>query len=375
MKAATLLVVSSVSGKTTWDQLDNYSFDAYISEYGRTYGSAAERAERASIFAARLDVIRAHNAESNPPHSWRRGVNAFTDRLPAELRAMKGLDKALLHAGKAAEPLTTAAEELLRGLPASVDWRLQKAVTPVKNQGQCGSCWTFASAETLESHWFLATGELQELSEQFILDCTPNDQHCGGDGGCAGGTAKLAYDRLAAVGGCPSEWTYPYLSGLGKAGTCHGLPLPPAQPHSAAPARAANVTGHVAVMGNSYPAVMNAIATKGPLAVTVDAGAWHDYESGVFDGGNATNPDLDHLVQMVGYGTDADTGADYFLIRNSWTPGWGEDGYIRLARSVNASCGVDITPLDGDGCAGGPATVEVCGQSGVLFDAVYPIVV
>jgi cathepsin L len=85
----------------------------------------------------------------------------------------------------------------------------------------------------------------------------------------------------------------------------------------------------------------------------------------------------DHLVQMVGYGTATaeEGGGDYFLIRNSWTPLWGEDGYIRLARSATPSCGTDVTPLDGNGCTGGPPTVEVCGQSGVLYDGVYPTVV
>ena len=182
------------------------------------------------------------------------------------------------------------------------------------------------------------------------------------------------------------------------------------------------MTGHVSVASNSYGAVMDAIANTGPLAVSVDAGAWHDYETGIFDGGNHTNPDLgacvrarashawrsidpalraalrrtalsltltpsfpctqtcmlpDHLVQMVGYGTATaeEGGGDYFLIRNSWTPLWGEDGYIRLARSSSPSCGTDLTPLDGNGCTGGPPTVEVCGQSGVLYDCVYPTVV
>ena len=107
-------------------------------------------------------------------------------------------------------------------------------MTPVKNQGSCGSCWSFASAEAVESRWFLKTGELQELSEQFILDCTPNPHDCGGSGGCGGGTAKLAYERLAALGGLPSEWTYPYLSVGGSAGRCRGLPLSPAleKPHA-----------------------------------------------------------------------------------------------------------------------------------------------
>ena len=91
----------------------------------------------------------------------------------------------------------------------------------------------------------------------------------------------------------------------------------------------------------------------------------HDYEEGIFTGGNSTNPDLDHLVQLVGYGED--NGQQYWQIRNSWTPLWGDHGYIRLLRTTN--CGIDVTPLDGNGCAGGPPTVKVCGQNGMLFDA------
>jgi cathepsin L len=231
------------------------------------------------------------------------------------------------------------------------------------------------SAETIESHWYLKTGELQELSEQFILDCTPNPHACGGTGGCSGGTAALAYARLKALGGIPSEWTYPYMSILGKNGTCHGLPLPAAieSPHSGKVGKAANVSGHVSLPTNSYDAMMDAISSKGPLAVSVDAGAWHDYEEGIFSGGNATNPTLDHLVQLVGYG-ETPQGQQYFLVRNSWTPLWGEAGYIRLHRSSTPTCGIDLNPGDGDGCKGGPPTVKVCGQSGILYDGVYPLV-
>ena len=175
------------------------------------------------------------------------------------------------------------------------------------------SSWTFASAETAESHWALLTGHLQDLSEQFILDCTPNPKQCGGTGGCGGGTAELAYTQLKKLGGMPSEYTYPYISGTGKAGTCHGVPLPPPSPHHGTPMATAKVNGHVSVTSNSYNAVIDAVANIGPLAVSVDAGAWHDYESGIFDGGNQTSPTLDHLVQLVGYGTDKDLG-DYWII-------------------------------------------------------------
>ena len=137
---------------------------------------------------------------------------------------------------------------------------------------------------------------------------------------------------------------------------------------------AAKITGHVSVTSNSYSDMINAVATVGPLAISVDAGAWHDYESGVFNGGNATNPTLDHLVQLVGYGNE--DGHDYWIVRNSWTPLWGEDGFIRLAKFGEGKepCGIDINPLDGNGCKGGPPTVKVCGQNGMLFDGVYPLV-
>ena len=98
----------------------------------------------------------------------------------------------------------------------------------------------------------------------------------------------------------------------------------------------------------------------------------------MFDGGNSTHPDLDHLVQLIGYGSETTgTFADYFLVRNSWTPLWGESGFIKLkrygGRYVDVPCGMDIAPLDGDGCTGGAPQVKVCGQNGVLFDGVYPL--
>ena len=228
---------------------------------------------------------------------------------------------------------------------------------------------------TFDRRITLSLARARARREQFLLDCTPNSHACGGTGGCGGGTAALAYDRLKALGGMPSEWTYPYMSGSGATGNCHGLPLATAleKPHGGAVAKAANVTGHVSLPSNSYDAMISALL-EGPLAVSVDAAAWHDYETGVFTGGNATNPTLDHLVQLVGYGTDRATGEDYFTIRNSWTPMWGEDGFMRLKRDPNASCGVDLRPGDGDGCKGGPPTVKVCGQNGILYDGVYPLV-
>jgi len=356
---------------TPWHALGNYSLSDYEVDFHRSY-SPAERILRSPHFEARLQAIRVHNSQSNGYH---RGVNHLTDRLPHEHAALKGLDRSLLYNTPRKSEMSfshIAVEEL----PKSVDWRTKNVVTPVKNQGVCGSCWSFASAETLESHWAIKTGKLEDLSEQFILDCTPNSHQCGGTGGCGGGTAELAYARLVQLGGLPSEWTYPYTSG-GAAGngTCHGLPLTPQHAHSGSVMAAATLTGHVSLPSNEPDPLLKALATLGPLTISVAAGDWHDYESGIYDGGNATNPELDHLVQLVGYGED--DGKLYWLVRNSWTPEWGENGYIRLARTAPGEapvCGIDVNPMDGNGCTGGPPTVKVCGQSGVLYDGVYPLV-
>ena len=370
-----LALLALLPAATRWHELEGYTFEKWAAEFGRTYSSVSERAARDKSFTARLADIRAHNADS--AQTYKRGVNHMSDRTAEELSQLHGLDRVRLFAERAAIEPPLPLHDSTTPLPQSQDWRRVGAITPVKDQGACGSCWSFASAETLESHWYLKTGQLEELSEQFILDCTPNPKQCGGSGGCGGGTGALAYDRLKELGGIPSEWKYSYLSGNGSAGVCHGLPLPPQiQPaHQGSIGKAANVSGRVSLPTNSLEAMMTAVGLVGPLAISVDAGAWHDYESGVFDGGNHTHPTLDHLVQLVGYGEDADLGA-YFLVRNSWTPQWGEGGYIRLKRHTgdDPPCGIDLQPADGDGCKGGPASVKVCGQNGMLYDGVYPLV-
>jgi cathepsin L len=380
-----LIIAGSFIGQSHSQQQETQeitmTFEEYVVKYEKFYPSSADKHTHQEMYVQNVQNINKHNLQT--PLSYTKGINQFTDRTTKELNEMKGLDRNLhrqqmnQRAPQLSASLTLADIQDL-DLPERVDWREKNVITPVKNQGQCGSCWTFASAETIESHWAIKTGRLQDLSEQFILDCTPNTNQCGGSGGCGGGTAELAYARLKTLGGIPSEWEYPYLSVLGKASKCHGLPLTREQPHSGAVASAANVTGFHATETNSYASLISNLALQGPMAVSVDAGAWHDYSGGIFDGGNHTNPDLDHLVQLVGYGTD--NGNDYWLIRNSWTPNWGENGYIRLKRvdpskiKGGASCGLDITPLDGNGCKDGPPTVKVCGQSGILYDGVYPFV-
>jgi len=229
---------------------------------------------------------------------------------------------------------------------------------------QVGSCWSFAAAETIESYYAIANpSKIRILSEQQILDCTPNPSKCGGSGGCGGATVELAFQQIINIGGLSSEWTYPYSSYFGDNGMCNSSRFKPE----------VQLSSFGNLPTNEADPIVAHLLQKGPLAISVDASKWSQYEGGVFDGCNQTNPDLDHAVQLVGFGTDSQFG-DYWLVRNSWSPSWGEGGFIRLKRSKKEPCGYDITPQDGDGCANQTKPEYVCGTCGVLYDAVFPVI-
>jgi len=350
-----------------WHQLDGYTFEHYLQDHDKTY-TGAELEQRRQTFQKNLETVRAHN--NNPNFSWKMGINHMSDWTHEERKALKGYDKTIaanLRSKRAAIPQSMT-EFKDKNIPHTVDWRNRGVVTPVKDQGRCGSCWTFAAAQTLESHAAIADGHLRELSQQQIIDCVPNPKQCGGQGGCTGGTVELAYQTLLnndTFGGLATEWTYPYRSYFADKYDCTF--------NRTKNRLAARVVGYETLPFNKYKPLMVAVATLGPIAISVDAGAWGHYETGVFDGCNQTNPDIDHAVQLVGYGTDATLG-DYWLVRNSWGTRWGEKGYVRIKRTENEEtrCGTDITPSDGTECAGGPPTQTVCGTCGILFDSAYP---
>lgn len=364
------LICLSQAGRL-WADGDHhlYTFEDFKSEFNRNYPDAEEEARRGEIFQARLQHILAHNADKTK--TWKEGVNQFTDLTQEEFRknflGLKGVHRA--KAERAKNPFWKSQPfSLYKGVNVSdflgvnIDWRTKGVVTPPKNQGACGSCWTFATAETIESYNALATNpkQLLTLSEQQILDCTPNPDQCGGTGGCGGGTVELAVARIVVMGGLSTESSYPYVSGDGENFPCDSKKFKPA----------VKVKNYIDLPSNALAPVLAHVATEGPLAISVDASTWSGYSSGVFDGCNNQNPDLDHAVQLVGYGTDPQYG-DYWLVRNSWGQSYGEQGYIRLKRFTNPPCGVDTTPSDGDGCANGPPQVTVCGNCGILYDTTY----
>jgi len=345
------------TAKPKWNELRDYSFDQYLNDFHKAY-APEEYLVRKSNFEKNIVEINEHNA--NPTYTWKLGVNKLTDWTKDEFKNLLGYKRKQTSPKK---PISSTYELFLnKALPTSVDWRTKNIITDVKDQGSCGSCWTFGTTETIESFWAMKTTSLVVLSEQQILDCTPNPNDCGGTGGCGGGTPELAYAQLIQMGGLTSEQNYPYTA---TDGTCQF------NDHSTPPV--AKLSGYQVLPSNNYTAVVTAVANIGPMVINVDASSWFGYDSGVYSGCDQKSVDIDHVVQLVGYGVDPSLGS-YWLIRNSWGSSWGEDGYIRLARNSKATCGTDNSPQDGTGCNGGPPSVTVCGECGILYDVSYPVV-
>jgi cathepsin L len=340
------------------DDLAAYTFTRFVKDFHKKY-TPKEMVEREKIFSANLKRIVAHNAANR---GWTETVNEMADYTPEDFHARKGIKKSMLYKNHEARSMMKP-KAPRTDLPDSLDWRDAGVVTSIKNQGHCGSCWTFGATEALESAVAISTGLLFTLSEQEFASCVEDPDECGGTGGCEGATMELAFE-YAMANGLTTEWTTPYTSYNGVDYNC--------TIDADTPDRAAGITGYTITLQNDYNDLMDAVS-KQPVAITVDASTWKDYYGGVFDGCNTASPDLDHGVLLVGYGTDAELG-DYWLVRNSWGPTWGEAGYIRLARSddEDGKCGTDTTPSDGVGCEGGPSEVTVCGTCGILYDASYP---
>eukprot|EP00932_Pfiesteria_piscicida_P018943 SRR837773.5784.p2 GENE.SRR837773.5784~~SRR837773.5784.p2 ORF type:complete len:316 (-),score=115.89 SRR837773.5784:192-1040(-) len=260
-------------------------------------------------------------------------------------------EKAKLRATKYGRSHRPVASLGAQSNPASVDWRTKGAVTKVKNQGGCGSCWAFAATETVESHYQIASGKLLTLAPQTYVNCVQNPDSCGGTGGCEGATAELAFN-LTVTKGIATEADLPYAGADAK---CSSY------------TPAVKVSGFVKVPENDAGALETALATKGPVAVTVAADAWELYGGGLFDGcSKGDSNTLDHGVQAVGYTKD------YWIVRNSWGEDWGESGYIRISRASDSKTFTDSNPSAGDACKPYPKTQTIGGECGILFDTAYP---
>jgi len=300
-------------------------FAEFTQKYNKNYATS-EIDQRYANFKA--SVARAAEKQATSTNT-QFGITKFSDMTEDEFRSTILMSKV---------PQKTATNVRVSGVsvadpkaPATFDWRDHNAVTPVKDQGQCGSCWAFSATEAIESAWILkghATPSTINLAPQQIVDCDTID----GVQGCNGGLTESAYDYIVQAGGQDPEVDYPYTA---KNGVCKFI----------AKDVAAKISTYTAISKQESALATN-LASIGPLSICLDAAHWQDYQSGVMTNLQCCPPfgscQMDHCVQLVGYNSTAST--PYYIVRNSWNTDWGIAGYIWLEMNKN-TCGIanDVT--------------------------------
>jgi C1A family cysteine protease len=304
-------------------------WDSWKSTFAKTYESVEEEYKRFGLFVESLQKVATMN--SNGMDTARYRPNQFSDLSGDEFASY-----AHGYNGKRERlPILNRLKPKLGNdgaNPASIDWTTQGVVTPVKNQGNCGSCWAFSATGSTECRYAISTGKLNSLSEQQLVDCTRGIPY--GNLGCSGGEMDSAFKYIEATGGLCSESEYPYTA---KNGNCDssscGTFYDPIKSYTDVTTRdesaleTATVSGCVSV------------------AIEADQTAFQYYSSGVLTGNCGTN--LDHGVLVVGYGTES--GTEYWKVKNSWGVTWGEQGYVLICKDCNKNgnqgeCGINDDP-------------------------------
>jgi KDEL-tailed cysteine endopeptidase len=300
-------------------------FNAFLERFNKKYDSLKELETRFQIFGANLRNILAHNLDTR--QNFTMGVNQFTDLTAEEFKEkyVGGLKPDSVMVGSyGCKSFSSSAS----GAPISVDWRTKGAVSSVKDQGQCGSCWTFSATGAVEGAWAISTGKLVDLSEQQLVDCATGVAY--GSHGCSGGQMEGAFKYIAEHGQCALA-EYPYTAIDGSCQKC---------------ATVAHVSSCSDVKPNDQISLKSAVAQQ-PVAIAIEADTryFQSYSSGVLTSASC-GTNLDHGVLIVGYGNEK--GQDYWLVKNSWSTTWGDNGYVKIARSSSTNdagiCGIAMDP-------------------------------
>jgi len=319
-------VLRTTTEEDYWKQWEDFRV---MSE--KKYLTQSHHDERFEIFKDNIDKINRHNAKGL---TWEMGVTIFADLSPEEFkRDIVGgctLDR---------KPTKVHVFEDTSSNPSSIDWVTRGKVTPVKNQGQCGSCWAFSTTGSVEARYAISTGKLNSLSEQELVSCAGAQ----GNNGCRGGLMDYGFEYVIAQKGLCSEASFPYDAVTEK--------LQCSSKRSKCGDHIDTISSYQDVQHNSSDQLETALA-QGPVSIAIEAdqSAFQLYTKGILMG--TCGKKLDHGVLAVGYNNE---GTDhYWKVKNSWGPNWGEQGYIRLCKD----CGMN----------------RGAGQCGLLGQPSYPVV-
>lgn len=321
-------MASQATSRSLYEASIAEKHEQWMEKYGRIYSDSAEKERRFAIFKKNVEFVEKSNNEGNK--AYKLSINKFSDMTNEEfIRYHTGYkiptsSSSISSENKSFRYQSLAATEV----PTSMDWREKGAVTRIRDQGRCGSCWAFTAVAVVEGLNQIKTGQLIPLSEQQLVDCNSDNN------GCNGGNEVNAFKYIIQNGGIASEENYPYQSMYNGEYMCDT---------NKESEYAAQITGFEVVPSKSENDLLKAVSMQ-PVSVSIEGSglAFRHYSSGVFTGDCGTN--LHHAVTAIGYGT-TENGIDYWLMKNSWGQNWGEGGYMKILRNVDApegKCGLAI---------------------------------
>lgn len=302
----------------------NFLFHNYMNNFDREY-TITNYNQKLETFKDNVQFIYKHN--QNTDKNFTLGINQFSDLTNDEFKTSVNTH---LFSGFELHTKCDKMQTSDVSLPATIDWRQRDAVTEVKDQGQCGSCWSFSSTGALEGIYSIMNKILYSFSEQELVDCSSGPTY--GNHACNGGLMDNAFQYTIDNGLCKED-EYPYTA---EKGSCDSSRCTPT----------VKINKCYDVPPNNELALKEAISFQ-PVSVAIEADTkyFQSYKSGVLTG-DSCGTTLDHGVLVVGYGTE--NGQDYWLVKNSWSASWGDEGYIKIGRSDSTNspgvCGIAMQP-------------------------------
>eukprot|EP00121_Abeoforma_whisleri_P001211 Awhi_evm1s1078 len=295
-------------------------FDAWKVEHGKVYERDIEHKMRFGIWESNKQKIDDFNMHEEKSYELK--MNEFGDLTHDEFKVRNGYNS---NAYVKDPTRPTHHRDPKVAIPDSIDWRDHDVVSPVKNQGSCGSCYSFSATGSLEACYKKKYGKQALLSEQQVLDCSKKNF------GCGGGLMDLVFKYVEKAGGLDTEKEYPYRARQQR--SCKAIKEDEIAP----------VHSFVDVAQGDEEALKEALATVAPVSVAIDASHWsfQFYHKGVYNEVQCSSTQLDHGVLAVGYGSMH--GKDYWIVKNSWGASWGQKGYLLMSRNKDNQCGIATT--------------------------------